>query len=394
MSKQLAPRFTFEEQARQDFVSGLRANVLGEQAGHMRRRYEQDVLPAFERNHGRRPKDSGEVRREMIGTREFRFYSALRTCAQEMVHGAVIPAVERERERISAQAASVAGSADVGGSLRLDPGLPMPRYMTEVDIHLAPGGYHADYGDNDIAAGLQYDRATRVFAFRQFGADLDDIGHTMANYVRLRYPELRPQSILDCGCTIGHNTLPWAQTFADAEVHAVDIGPGLLRYAHARAQGMGLPIHFHQMDATSMKFADESFDVVFSSMFLHELPVRAIKAFFREAHRVLKPGGLLWNMELPPNASLDPYQGFTFDWDTYYNNEPSMKTFRDQNYRDLCAAGGFRVEDFVDSTLPRYTFVGEDAFVAALHAPTRFDIHTGRMNAGETRWYGFGAFKQ
>ncbi|MFT7286519.1 MAG: hypothetical protein ACI87W_000625 [Halieaceae bacterium] len=36
------------------------------------------------------------------------------------------------------------------------------------------------------------------------------------------------------------------------------------------------------MNATSMKFEDNTFDVVFSSMFLHELPLKDIRAFFAE----------------------------------------------------------------------------------------------------------------
>ena len=49
-------------------------------------------------------------------------------------------------------------------------------------------------------------------------------------------------------------------------------------------------------------------------------------------HRVLKPGGVLLTMELPPNTSLDPYEQFYLDWDCYYNNEPFYKAFRDQDY--------------------------------------------------------------
>ena len=61
-----------------------------------------------------------------------------------------------------------------------------------------------------------------------------------------------------------------------------------------------------------------------------------------EAHRVLKPGGVLLTMELPPNMSLDPYEQFYLDWDCYYNNEPFYKAFRDQDARQLLANAGPR----------------------------------------------------
>jgi len=134
--------------------------------------------------------------------------------------------------------------------------------------------------------------------------------------------------------------------------------------------------------------------VVFSSMFLHELPLKDIRAFFREAYRVLKPGGLLWNMELPPNSAMQPYESFYLDWDSFYNNEPYYKTFRDQDYQELVTSAGFAAEDFVQATLPRYTFVGEEAFAADLGRPMTFDSQTGRMDPKGTRWYGFGGWKK
>ena len=51
-------------------------------------------------------------------------------------------------------------------------------------------------------------------------------------------PEFKPASILDCGCTVGHNTLPWAETFPEAQVTAIDVAAPVLRYAHARAESM------------------------------------------------------------------------------------------------------------------------------------------------------------
>ncbi|MEM9530040.1 MAG: class I SAM-dependent methyltransferase [Pseudomonadota bacterium] len=389
----IRPHFSRDEQARKAFSSSLRRHVLGPQAAQLRETYEDKVEPEFRRSHGRVPKDGSEIRRAMRTERDFRFYSTIRTCAQEMTFADVIPAVEREMASLAAEAKALSNDP-TGGTLTLDPALEVPDNVTQVDVHLAPGGYASEFQEQDLSAGAIYDNAIQVFAFGQFGRDTNDIGMTMANFVRHRFPDLEPARILDCGCTIGHNTLPWATTFPDAEVHGIDVAPGILRYAHARAQGLGIKTHFHQMNATALQFPDNHFDVVFSSMFLHELPVPDIKAFFAEARRVLRPGGVLWNMELPPNSAMGNYESFYLDWDSYYNNEPFYKPFRDQNYQQLVVDAGFSADSYLQATLPRYTFVGEEAFVESLRQPAVFDSQTGRMDPKGTRWFGFGAVKQ
>jgi ubiquinone/menaquinone biosynthesis C-methylase UbiE len=306
-----------------------------------------------------------------------------------MVFDVVSDSVDREFETLSEKA----NPASPKGSLTLDSTVKIPRSVSEIDVHLAPGSYHAEYGKEDFATGAVYDNAIEVFTFGQFGKDLNDIGMTLSNYIRLKFPDFKPAKILDAGCTIGHNTVPWAQTFPEAEVTGIDVAAPVLRYGHARAESMGVPVHFRQMDATNMSFEDNSFDVVFSSMFLHELPLKDIQAYLKEAYRVLKPGGLLWQMELPPMNQMPAYDNFYLNWDTYYNNEPFYGTFRKQDYRKLLTDAGFGAEQFMEATMPRYTFVGEEAYKEAIEGDNTFDTLTGRMDPKGTRWYGFGAWK-
>ncbi len=390
----LQPPPTRDEAARKAFVSALRRHVLIDVAARMRDSYERGAKPDFERREGRAPADGPEVHKLMKPTRDFRFYSAVRSNAQEMVFASVIPPVERELDQINAAAAALRDDGSVGGSLTLDPELEIPRNVTDVDVHRAPGSYHSEYAADDVASGAVYDRAIDVFAFGQFGDNHDDVGQTMANYIRLKYPDFRPERILDCGCTVGHNTLPWAEAYPEADVHAIDVAPGVLRYASARAKAQGRAVHFKQMNATALDYPDASFDIVCSSMFLHELPIKDIRGYLAEAFRVLKPGGLLWNMELPPNSAMGPYESFYLDWDSYYNSEPFYKGFRDQDYRELIRSAGFADADFIEATVPRYTFMPEADFKDAVDRPMTFDSQTGRMDPKGTRWYGFGAFKR
>lgn len=376
-----------DERTRQEFVASLRHHILDDMADSMRAHYEQRVCPAFERAQGRPPQNGDEVHDAMQEERYFRFYSSIRYNAQEMVFRSVIPMIDRNLEDLNARARANPGM------VRVDPALKVPNNVTNIDVHLQPGSYHSEYQPDDVSPGAIYDNSINVFAFNQMGRNVDDIGHSFANYVRLAYPAFKPGRILDAGCTIGHNTLPWAQTFPDADVTGIDVSPGLLRYAAARAQSFGVPVQFRQMNATVLDFPDASFDVVFSSMFLHELPLKDIRAFFREAFRVLKPGGLFLNMELPPNNKMGSYDQFYLDWDSYYNKEPWYKPFRDQDYVQLCSAAGFSAGQFVEAVVPRYTYTPAAEFAADVASGARFDDRTGRLSQ-EIRWYAFGAWKK
>jgi hypothetical protein len=114
-----------------------------------------------------------------------------------------------------------------GGSLTLDPDLDVPENVAGIDVHLMPGGYaNVDHP----GAGAVYDNGLAVFSAGFMGPDLNDIGLSMSNYVKHRFPDFAPARILDCGCTVGHNAAAWAQTYPDAEVHGVDVSASVLTY--------------------------------------------------------------------------------------------------------------------------------------------------------------------
>jgi ubiquinone/menaquinone biosynthesis C-methylase UbiE len=318
----------------------------------------------------------------------FKLYSSIRVNAQEMVWRSVIPTAATSVAAPEEAGAGAAGSRR--GSLTLDDSLALPTNVAGVEVHLMPGGYAPD---SSPLAGAIYDRGLAVFAAGMMGKNQDDIGLSMANYVKHRFAEFHPRRILDCGATVGHNSVPWALTFPEAEVHAIDVSAAVLAYGHRRAQGLGVPIHFRQMDATRLAYPDASFDVVFSSMFLHELPLADIHRFFSEARRVLRPGGLLLNMELPPNRELGPYDQFYLDWDCYYNEEPYYRAYRDQDPEALVAAGGFPRGSYFQFVVPQYSYMTEREFAAAVSAPHAIGQQTGRLSSG-VQWFGFGAWNQ
>ncbi len=380
-----------DSRARERFVSSLRAYVLNDMANAMRTDYERNV--ATERLGEAAPADGPAVHKLMRKRDLFRLYSSLRCTAQELVWNTVIDSINANADALGERCDELAGDRSrADGTLTLDDALEVPDYYDAVDVHLMPGNYDGGSADRGVLPGAVYDNGFNVFAFGAMGEEFNDIGWSMANFVKLKFPDLDPKVIVDVGCTIGHNTLPWKETYPDAEVHGLDVAAACLRYAHARAQSLGVSVHFHQQSSDALRFDDDSVDVVFSSMFLHELPKKHIERFLAEAHRVLRSGGVMIHMELPPNAALAPYDSFYLDWDSYYNNEPFYKNFRDQDYRRLCSDAGFAPDEFFESVMPRYTYVDRDVFERAVSGGAQFDEDTGRLS-DDIQWYGFGARK-
>ena len=381
-----------QEKGRMNFVSGLRSHVLMDMAGGMRQVWDAQVGPAATRQLGRKPKDGPEVHRAIRSNEYFKFYSSLRVTAQDMVWQSVLPVLEKQSTGLQKKAAELTKSRRLG-SLQLAENFPIPRSVSAVDVHLMPGNYHQEFGADDLAAGALYDNGLAVFSFGLMGQNLDDIGQSIAGFIRHKCPDFHPRRILDMGCTIGHNTGAWKDQFPDAEVHGIDVAAPCLRYGHARAQAQERAIHFHQMNAEHMDFPDASFDVVFSSMFLHEVPRQDIARIFAEAHRLLRPGGLMLHMELPPNSQLSPYDSFYLDWDSSYNNEPFYKPFRDLVPQELCRRGGFAADKYVQFVVPSVGWYGEEALRKSAHDQDEVDSDkTGRLAEG-IRWYCFGAWK-
>ncbi len=378
-----------DEQAGQDFVSSLRAHVLNGMAAGLKARFDAEVAPKL-------PPDAGsrDVLKAMQPHPAFQFYTATRVKAQQLVWDSVRATIERQRTDLAARADALSQDRSrAKGTLTLNPDLAIPKNVSAIDVHLMPGSYSFDGGPGDIAAGSLYDNGLSVFSFGLMGETLDDIGRSIALWLALRYPDFAPAAVLDLGCSVGHQTLPWKRSYPAAHVTGLDVAPACLRYAHARAQSMRLTAHFLQADATRVPLPDASQDLVFSSMFLHELPVKDIKAVFREAHRLLRPGGLMLHYELPPNAALSAYDGFYLDWDSHYNAEPFYQGYRDLSPPALAAEAGFARESYFQAAVPSLGWYGEAAVREAVSAETAIGTDkVGRLADG-VQWFVYGAWK-
>lgn len=337
----MLPEGSHDEIAAQDFVATLRRHLAARVAPGVAQVYERRALPRFRAEHQRDPSDRHEVRRLMATDGYYQFWSALQRRSQEMMWESVIEPVERSHDELVERAQRLAADAACG-SLRLDAALQIPRYHTAVDIHLQPGGYHSDFCADDVAAGVIYDTALPIYLGGALGARNDVLGQILVNYLRSRFPGLAPRRILDMGCAIGNCTVPWADAFPEAEVHGIDVGAPVLRYAHARASALGVPVHFSQQNAEATDFADGSFDLVISHIMLHETSAKALPRILAESRRLLAPGGLMLHLEIPRGGT--PFEQFMFDWETYNNNETFAGFMTGLDLPALACRAGFAAE--------------------------------------------------
>jgi len=241
------------------------------------------------------------------------------------------------------------------GSLEVNPDLAIPSHQRKTNIHRMPGGYLQDQ-DDGFRLGVLYDHGVFLYGYGWFGPLNDELGQTLIHHVLASYyPHLRPQTILDLGCSVGHSTLPYATAFPDAQVWGIDLGAALLRYAIARARVLHQTVYFSQQNAEHTAFADQSFDLVVSHILMHEIPPAARKRVFAESYRLLKPGGMMVHLESklflePPTLAMRYFR----DTEVWTNSEPYLASLNLEAFPAYALEAGFAPEDFQIHSVPGY----------------------------------------
>ena len=225
------------------------------------------------------------------------------------------------------------------GTLELNPNMNIPDY-TKHEIHLQPGGYVGDE-----FAGHVYHYGTNNFY--KSSNDQDELHIKFAASV----PPPRDgklMRILELGCATGQMTVALKQRFPIAEVWGIDVGGPLVRYAHMRGVDLGVDVTFAQRLAEDTKFPDSHFDMITCYILFHEVTAKAAVEIVREAHRILRPGGVFFPIDFYTGSnkvSNNAHAKFRHYWDHRWNNEVWWNEYENLDLVGAMRAAGFSVDE-------------------------------------------------
>jgi erythromycin 3''-O-methyltransferase len=189
------------------------------------------------------------------------------------------------------------------------------------------------------------DRSTRYINIGYWASDsttVDEAGEAIAAQLADAARFEAGQQILDLGCGYGDQDFLWLKDKDPRVIHALDVTPRQIEAAQSRAaeEGVADRLRFQVGTATELPFADNTFDrVVALDAALH---FHTRSDFFREAFRVLRPGGLLGTVDTIPLDPSTPRKSFrSTRFSLYRFSVPDENWYDRATYAERLAEAGY-----------------------------------------------------
>ena len=167
------------------------------------------------------------------------------------------------------------------------------------------------------------------------------------------------EDIVDIGCATGLSSLELAAAFPQANVQGVDLSEYFLSVAEwnkDKALSSGAEndeesqrharIMYHHAPGERTGLPDSSADLVSACLVFHELPSDAAVGVLKEAHRLLRPGGVLAIHEMDPNSpAFQRIANNIFAFTAFKSTEPYLDQYMALDLHGEIAAQGFSLSE-------------------------------------------------
>lgn len=324
-----------EANAFQEFIMEARTWWATELFPRLREEYEARKILA--EREGRQVRTAEDVAFLFARSTTYAYFCWLERHVQKSKYSSsrwgLVAQLAREADRAAARLAAAEAAR-----LELKSGFEVPEYYAAHDIHQHPGNLHGDR-----LAGLVYEASALSI---HPGTRKNELHERFLDVVRR---EGAFSSVLDMGCGFGKSALPLAQAFPRAEVVGVDVSAPCLELAAADAAAAQIRnLRFRQADARKTGLPEGSFDLVTSTMLLHELPQEAVQETLVETNRLLAPGGVSIHLDFRAD---DPFWQFIMYGHGVRNNEPFLEPLMRMDLAEAYRKAGFelvRIESFAE----------------------------------------------